>query len=124
MKRHIATIVFGILLIVAGLNHFVNGDFYLKIMPPYLPKPELLIVLSGIAEIICGLALLIKKTRRLGGWLTILLLIAVFPANVQMTINGMDNRNLLYYLSIGRLIVQILLIWWIFVLTKPVKIKS
>lgn len=63
--------------IVAGVLHFTNPEFYLAIMPHYLPYHLELVYLSGVAEIICGLFLFSKKTRALGAWLTIALLIAV-----------------------------------------------
>lgn len=68
--------------IFAGYNHLANPEFYLAIMPPNLPEPELLNVLSGLAEIVLGVFLLEPRTRALAAWGTIALLVAVFPANV------------------------------------------
>ena len=68
--------------IIIGIKHFINVDWFMKIMPPYLPYQKELVYLSGTFEIIFGMMLLSEKTRFLGGWGLILLLIAVFPANI------------------------------------------
>ena len=72
----------GVLYISSGVQHFANTGWFMKIMPPYLPYHKELIYLSGAFEIILGIMLLFEKTRFLAGWGLILLLIAVFPANI------------------------------------------
>ena len=67
-----------------GIKHFTNVDWFMQIMPPYIPFHKELIYLSGIFEILFGVMLLFKKTRFLAGWGLILLLIAVFPANIYL----------------------------------------
>ncbi len=66
-----------VLYIIAGVFHFIKPEFYLVIMPRYLPYHLELVYLSGLCEIICGLMLFFKGTQVLGAWLTIALLIAV-----------------------------------------------
>ena len=73
-----------ILYTVIGAKHFTDPDFFLKIMPPYIPFHLELVYLSGAFEILFGLLLLIKKYRRLAGIGIALLLIAVFPANIYL----------------------------------------
>jgi uncharacterized membrane protein len=68
--------------IFAGYNHLANPSFYLAIMPPELPAPEWLNLLSGLAEIVLGVFLLEPRTRVYAAWGIIALLVAVFPANV------------------------------------------
>lgn len=68
--------------IFAGYNHLVNPAFYVAIMPPELPDPEWLNVLSGLAEIVLGVFLLEPRTRVYAAWGIIALLVAVFPANM------------------------------------------
>ena len=70
--------------VVAGFNHLMNPDFYLAIMPPGLPSPEWLNVISGLAEIVLGVFLLEPRVRALAAWGIIALLIAVFPANLYV----------------------------------------
>ena len=58
----------GILYVIAGLNHFRNPRLYLKIIPPYFPKPKLLNYLSGIAEIILGVGICIPMFSQMSAW--------------------------------------------------------
>ena len=66
----------------AGFGHLVSPQFFLMIMPPELPEPELLNVISGLAEIVIGVFLLDRRTRPYAALAAIALLIAVFPANL------------------------------------------
>jgi uncharacterized membrane protein len=74
--------------IFAGVNHFRVPEFYVAIMPPYLPWHLELVYISGIAEIVCGIGLLIPRTRVLAAWATIALLLAIFPANIHVALNN------------------------------------
>ena len=74
--------------VFAGTWHFVKPDLYLAIMPSYLPWPESLVASSGAAEIAGGLGVALPATRRWAGWGLIALLIAVFPANLNMLMTG------------------------------------
>lgn len=105
-------------LIVAGILHFVMPKFYLKIMPKYLPKPLELVIISGIAEIICGLLLLFPFTQNFGAYATIALLIAVFPANLEMSRIYFVKKKKGFWLTILRLPLQLMLIWWAFQFIK------
>jgi uncharacterized membrane protein len=100
-----------ILYIAAGANHFINPKPYLALMPPYLPAHAQLVVISGIAEIVLGIGLLFPATRSLSAWGLILLLIAVFPANVFMAMSN-RFRKIPAWLRWARLPLQGLLIWW------------
>jgi uncharacterized membrane protein len=79
--------LFAVSFVLAGLNHFINTDFYLKIMPPYLPWHRSLVYLSGVVEIALGVLLLIPTLTRVAAWGLIALLAAVFPANIHMAVN-------------------------------------
>ena len=103
----------------AGINHFINPSFYLQIMPAWLPLHKELVFISGVAEIVCALFLLFAKTRRLGAYCTIALLIAIFPANIQMLLDYYHNNNPMLWVAILRLPIQLLLIWWAYGFTKP-----
>ena len=78
----------GVAYIGAGVMHFVSPDFYMPMMPPYLPWHLGLIYLSGVAEIGLGVAVLVPSLRPLAAWGIIALLIAVFPANVHIALNN------------------------------------
>jgi uncharacterized membrane protein len=71
---------------LAGANHFHKPEWYLKIMPPALPYPLLLVYLSGVLETALGLALLPPRWQRKAAWGLTALLLAIFPANINMAL--------------------------------------
>ncbi|GAB3733224.1 DoxX family protein [Spirosoma lituiforme] len=97
--------------VAAGVNHFISPKTYLAIMPPYIPAHNLMVTLSGIAEIVLGIGLLFPATRSISAWGLVLLLIAVFPANIYMA-TASRFRKLPAWIRWGRLPLQGLLIWW------------
>ena len=78
--------------VFAGVMHFVKPRFYLQMMPPWLPAHEFMNYASGAAEVIGGAMLICPepKIRRAGGWFTLLILAAVYPANIHMALNPED----------------------------------
>ena len=80
-------------------------------MPPYIPSHNLMVTLSGIAEMVLGVGLLFPATRTLAAWGLIFLLIAIFPANVYMATSSRFYK-FPAWLQWGRLPLQGLLIWW------------
>jgi uncharacterized membrane protein len=104
--------------VVAGINHFINTSQYIRIMPPWLPYPLALVYISGIGEIAFGLLLIPRVTRRPAAWLVIALLVAIFPANIQMALNYWHGHDPQLWISIVRLPLQILLIAWAYIYTK------
>jgi uncharacterized membrane protein len=103
----------------AGLNHFINPAFYLKSMPPYLPWHLFLIHLSGFFEVALGVLLLAPAYTRVAAWGLIGLLIAVFPANVQMALNPQLYPDFSPAALWLRLPLQAVLIAWVFWFTRP-----
>ena len=85
--KHISRYLYGVAFIAAGANHFLNTASYMNIMPPYLPWHEALVYVSGLGEIGLGGLLLCERWSRLAAWGLIALLIAVFPANIHMTMH-------------------------------------
>src|SRR5471030_1753516 len=77
-------VLLALFLVGAGTLHFIRPDFYLKIMPLYLPWPLELVYLSGFIELVLGLLLLVPRCSRWAAWGIIALLIAVFPANIYL----------------------------------------
>jgi uncharacterized membrane protein len=82
--RTISKYLLALFMVAAGTMHFIKPDFYLKIMPPYLPLHLELVYLSGVCEIALGLLLLVPRFSRVAAWGIIALLIAVFPANIHV----------------------------------------
>ena len=76
--------VYALFYVLAGCNHFLSTTVYYGIMPKWLPAHGFLIYFSGVLEIVFGILLLIKKTRKLAAVLIILMLIAFIPAHIYM----------------------------------------
>jgi uncharacterized membrane protein len=74
------------LYIFAGYKHFDRPDFYLPMMPTWMPYPLELVYLSGLAEIAGGVGVLIPQTRKLASWGIIAMLFAILPANFHIAI--------------------------------------
>ena len=120
-RSEAARIAFGSCFILAGTLHFIVPDHYVAIMPRYLPAPAALVALSGLAEIAGGIGFLIPRFRRVAGVALILLLIAVFPANLEMLRlaqlgDAPTWEKVLLWL---RLPLQAVLIWLAWRLSRP-----
>ncbi len=74
----------GLLFVAAGTLHFIVPAVYLRIMPPFLPWPLVLVYVSGAAEMMGGVGLFVPRVRRAAAGGLVALLIAVWPANVYM----------------------------------------
>jgi uncharacterized membrane protein len=107
-----------LLYIAAGVYHFVNPRMYLRIMPAYIPFHLPLVYFTGICEILFALLLIPESTRPAGAWLIIILLVVIFPANIQMAINFKQHHHPALWIAIARLPLQIILIWWAWTYTK------
>ncbi|WP_420317287.1 DoxX family membrane protein [Ekhidna sp.] len=105
-----------ILYVIAGVNHFLMPRFYESIIPPILPYPKWINWISGLAEIILGVLLLIPTFTSLAAWGIVALLIAVYPANIYHFMKGYRKKKMIWVLAL-RLPLQFLLIWWAFSFT-------
>jgi uncharacterized membrane protein len=110
-----ATLVTALLFLVAGVLHFVIPTLYVRIMPPYLPSPLALVYLSGVAEIVGGIGLLVPTTRKAAGVGLILLLVAVFPAHVEMLRLAQREGAPAWFIGVclARMPFQVVLMWWV-----------
>jgi uncharacterized membrane protein len=104
--------------ILAGTMHFIIPEFYLKLMPPYIPFHKEMVFLSGVAEVLLGFGLIAYKTRRWAAWGVIALLIAVFPANLHAYLSEVDLMGTPKWALLVRLPVQALFIFWAYLYTK------
>jgi uncharacterized membrane protein len=108
----------GICFVVAGLLHFVAPNFYLKIMPQYLPWHLELVYASGVAEIVLGAMLIFRRLQVLAAWGLILLLIAVFPANIYVYQHQEIMPDVSPVAHLLRLPLQGVFIAWVFWYTR------
>jgi len=107
-----------LLYVVAGASHFRIPALYKSIMPSWLPWHSEIVFISGLIEIVLGVLLLVPATRVSAAWGIIILLILVFPANIQMAMNYSRDKNPATWITIVRLPLQVLLIWWAYQYTK------
>ncbi len=113
--RRLSRWLLGVAFIGAGINHFLNSEFYTAIMPPYIPYHLKIVYLSGILEILGGLGILVPKTQRWAGYGLIALLLAVFPANIYMAMNSELFKNIAPAWALYlRLPLQFILIAWVY----------
>lgn len=105
--------IVGLAFMAAGVNHFLMAETYVSMMPAYLPAHLLLVQISGVAEILGGLGVLLPVTRRFAAWGLIALLVAVFPANLNMALHGWPGHDVSTWVYWVRLPVQFLFIRWI-----------
>lgn len=115
MLKTILLYVMAAFYIFAGVMHFVRPDYYMPMMPPYLPWHLFLVYLSGVAEVVLGIAVLVPWLRSLAAWGIILLLIAIFPANLHIALNNVPVFGAAEGAGIGnwiRLPFQLVLIAW------------
>lgn len=101
-----------LLYILAGINHFRKPGMYIKIIPPVFKNPKLINILSGAAEIILGVLLTLPFTKSFAACGIIVLLIAVFPANLYMFQNKKAGFGLPRWILFVRLPLQFILIYW------------
>ena len=107
-----------ILFVIAGSLHFLIPQAYVKIMPPALPAPLTLVYLSGIAEILGGLGLLLPLTRHAAAWGLVALLIAVLPANINMVVDHTRFASIPLWALWLRIPLQLPLIYWAWLYTR------
>lgn len=118
MARKLQRFFMAVLFVLAGVNHFVMPQLYMSIMPDYLPRPRLLVLMSGVAEILGGLLLLIPRLRAAARWSLTALLVAVFPANLHMALHAERYSSIATWLLWVRLPLQGVFIWWVWWVTK------
>ena len=114
-RRDKMRVAAGVAFIVASLPHFFTPERYLPMMPPFVPAPLTMIYVSGVAELLGGLGLLIPMSIQLAGWGLVLLLVAIFPANIYVALTGANATGLPSspWYTWSRLPFQIVFIWWV-----------
>ncbi len=108
-----------LLMVTAGVFHFLRPSVFASIVPKYLPWPLALVYISGVFEILGGIGLMIPLTSRWAAWGLIALFVAVFPANINMAVNTIAIQGETYPVaSWVRLPLQAVLIVWAWWYTK------
>ncbi len=111
--------IFAGLFLIAGSFHLIVPQFYVRIMPPYLPWHLGLVYLSGVCEMLGGAGILLRQTRQAAGWGLVALLIAVMPANVYMATHPASFSGIPAWALWLRLPLQLPLIILAWSFTRP-----
>ena len=111
-------VAIGVFYVAAGVAHFAATQMYMRAVPAYLPAPRALVLVSGVAEIAGGVGVMIPGTRQAAAWGLVLLLLAVFPANVWMAMHAERFAEIPQWALWARLPLQVPLIWWAWRFTK------
>lgn len=118
-RKEILRGILAVSIIIVGITHFLRPEQYARIVPPPFP-PLTSVYVSGFFEILGGIGLLIPLVSVAAAWGLIALFIAVFPANIYMTlhnikIEGIPHNQSLYW---ARLPLQAVLIAWAYWYTR------
>jgi uncharacterized membrane protein len=103
-KRVGLTVVF-LWFFIGGIAHFAATDLEMTIVPPYLPNPRALVLISGVFELLGAAGILLQSTRRAAGIGLILLTVAVTPAHIYM-LQRSDLFHIPHWILIARLPLQ------------------
>lgn len=121
LVKRIFSVLLTLAMVLAGASHFTMTATYMAIVPDYLPAPLALVYISGVAEIVLGLALQVPGLRRLAAFGLIALFIAVLPANINQAMNNLQPPGLEMSPTMlwVRLPMQLVLIAWAWWMTRP-----
>ncbi len=98
---------------LGGIAHFVYTDIFAKVMPSYLAYQKELVLISGVFELLGAIAILFPPTRMLAGYGLIALIIAVFPANINMALHPQDYKSIPEFILWLRLPLQFFFVWFV-----------
>lgn len=113
----IGKIVLGVVMIIAGITHFLVPKMFEQIVPRVLPMKRAIVYLSGVAEVVLGVGVFFPQTQVLAAWGLIALFIAVFPANVSQAMRKIPYGKAPLWLTWARLPLQAGLIAWAYAYT-------
>jgi uncharacterized membrane protein len=122
-KQTAARWVLAVFMIGAGINHFLTPEIYIGMMPAWLPAKPAANFISGAAEVAGGIGLLVPGLRRPAAWGLIALLVAVFPANIHVALQGnmpgFDAPSWVLWLRLPFQALFIAWTWWVGLARKP-----
>lgn len=96
-----------------GVVHVRSPDYFLPIVPDWVPSPRLMVIATGICEMFGAVGLLIPRVRRIAGTMLALYAVCVFPANIKHAIHDLSTGTGLGWAYHGpRLLFQPVIVWW------------
>lgn len=114
MINTLARLVLGVFLLIAGVGHFLAREEFTAQVPPWMPAPDAVVYVSGVVEIVLGIALIVSRRRLpIVGWIVAIFFIVIFPGNIWQYVEGRDAFGLDSDAARAmRLIFQPLLVVW------------
>jgi uncharacterized membrane protein len=112
VAKLVGLVVVALWFLLGSIPHFIATDMEMRIMPPYVPYPRTMVLISGVFELLGGIGILIPVTRRAAGVGLFLLTIAVTPANVYMMQHA-EQFNWPLWVHVSRLVFQVFFLWLI-----------
>ena len=109
--------IMGLLYVVAGMNHFHKPKMYVRIMPPYIPAHNSMVMLTGIAEMILGFMVMNKNTQVVAAWGILIMLLFYIPIHIYMLQNKKAAMKIPKWILILRIPLQLALIYWAYLYT-------
>jgi uncharacterized membrane protein len=120
----VSILVIAAFFFIGGVAHFVFTDVFVRIMPNYLGYQKELVLISGLFELLGAIGILFPSTRLLAGYGLIVLIIAVFPANINMAIHPQDYKSIPELLLWLRLPLQFFFVWFVLQSIKSIKSRT
>jgi uncharacterized membrane protein len=119
----IPLLIISLFFLTGGIAHFVLLDFFVLSMPDYLGYHKELVIISGVFEILGAIGILVPSTRRFAAYGLILLVIAVYPANINMALHPEKYPDLPALFLYARLPFQFLFVWFIWWAIAPERLQ-
>ncbi|HEY6131320.1 MAG TPA: DoxX family protein [Halioglobus sp.] len=116
-------LIIALFFFTGGIAHFVFADFFVQSMPDYLSYHKELVIVSGIFELLGAIGILVPRTRRFAAYGLILLVIAVYPANINMALHPERFKDIPVLFSYFRLPFQFLFVWFIWWAIAPERLQ-
>lgn len=111
--RRVARWLLAVCYLLVGIAHLRSPDFFMAVMPDWVPWPRETILATGLAEIAGAIGLLTRRWRVAAGWALAAYAVCVFPANIKHALDDFGSGTGLGWWYHGpRLAAQPLIIWW------------
>lgn len=96
MLHTLARLALGVVLVGAGISHFTDAESFLSQVPSWLPAADAVVAISGIIEVVLGVALVAapRRFRPLLGWVVAAFFVAIFPGNISQFVSGTPGFGL------------------------------
>jgi uncharacterized membrane protein len=109
---------------IAGAGHLYFTQAMVRIVPSWVPQPRLVVLATGICELVGALALTTQRWRRSAGWALAAYALCVWPANVQHAVQDLSHgTGLPIWYHAPRLALQPLIIWWALWASGAVRVR-